>query len=121
MGANHHLMEIDFLITINMEEWNSMLPPMREALIDHELEHCCRGDDDKQGNPTWYTQGHDVEDFAAVIRRHGLWSDGLRRFEAAAKQVEMSFEEGGEQPPGSEQPQGGQAQKGRPRKSDTAA
>jgi hypothetical protein len=67
----------DFIIVINGEVWPFLKPEKQTALLDHELQHCCRGEDDEYGNPTWYTQGHDFEDFIAIIRRHGLWTDEL--------------------------------------------
>jgi len=68
----------DFIITIHYETWQMLPPSAREALVDHQLCHCSRGDDDKHGNPTWYIEPHTVEDFAAIIRRHGLWAEDLK-------------------------------------------
>lgn len=61
----------------------------KDALIDHELQHCCRGEDNNDGEPTWYIQGHDFEDFTTIIRRHGLWTDALREIPDA----EQSFQQ----------------------------
>lgn len=79
----------DFIITINSDVFPYLKPKTQEALIDHELMHCCRGEDDDDGNPTWYIQGHDFEDFAAIVRRHGLWTDALKRIPVAEQQYQQ--------------------------------
>jgi len=77
---NKYLTGYDFIITISNRAW-TMAPDERfkEALLDHELTHCCK-DEDKEGNPKWYIQDHSVEDFNSVIRRYGLWDASLRIF-----------------------------------------
>jgi hypothetical protein len=72
-----------------------LAPEHQEALLDHELQHCSAGTDDA-GNKVWYIQGHDVEDFHAIIRRHGLWSPALKKIETALEmrnQTELDFGE----------------------------
>jgi hypothetical protein len=80
----------DFIITINSDMWLFLQPETQEALLDHELQHCCRGEDDDDGNPVWYIQGHDFEDFAAIIKRHGLWTDALKRIPVAEQQYQQT-------------------------------
>lgn len=83
---------VDFLIVVNEDIWEKITEDQRIALIDHELCHCRRGDDDKHGNPKWEMVGHDVEEFYSVIRRYGVWSEELRRTLKAfeeSKQVVM--------------------------------
>lgn len=65
---------LDFLITIARERWDPMGPEWRMALLDHELSHC-------GGNliDGWRMRQHDVQEFAGVIDRHGLWESGLQR------------------------------------------
>jgi len=84
----NYLTGYDFVITINQEAWMTGTPEFREALLDHELEHCCK-DEDKQGNPKWYIQPHTVEDFASIIRRHGLWDDCLKLVNRAREEFEQ--------------------------------
>lgn len=97
-GKYGYLTGFDFIITINQEIWFSNIrykPEAMEALVDHELQHCCRDEDEKTGDPIWYIQGHDVEDFVSVIRRHGLWSDALVKMHNAGNeftQIQMHFE-----------------------------
>ena len=60
------------------------------ALVDHELEHCCEEDG------KYFIQGHDVEDFLAVIKRNGFWTPDLRRIEAEAVQGKLELVGDGE-------------------------
>ncbi len=57
--------------------------------MDHELMHCARGEDDKQGNPKWYIQPHTVEDFVGIIQRHGLWTTELKHLVQANSEYEQ--------------------------------
>lgn len=83
-GLMKHVTGLDFIITINQDIWVCLNDAQQRALVDHELQHCCK-DEDKNGYPVWYTQGHDFEDFAAIIRRHGLWTEGLASITKAEK------------------------------------
>lgn len=69
----------DFLLMINGEVWERISEAERFALVDHELMHCAREDDDKDGNPKYGLRNHDFEGFYSEIRRHGLWSPGLKK------------------------------------------
>ncbi len=103
-GQVKYLTGYDFIITISREVWQSNITfrrEMMEALLDHELQHCCK-DEDQAGNNVWYIQGHDVEDFASIVRRHGLWSEELIRLmkvseEYAQGQIDFAPEDDGEQ------------------------
>ncbi len=77
----------DFFITLNRDAWTIQKLEIKRAILDHELEHCCK-DEDKDGNPKFYTQPHVVEDFPGIISRHGLWSTGLQRLVAAKKEYD---------------------------------
>lgn len=68
-----------FLITIAKDVWERLDQRKREALVDHELEHC-RIDIDEDGDAHLTMRGHDIEEFASIVGRHGLWSDGLEWF-----------------------------------------
>lgn len=72
--------EYDFLLVINDEVWQSLDAPSRTALVDHELAHC-----GQKLNGNWYIIGHDLEDFAAVVRRNGLWNENVKRYLRAAE------------------------------------
>lgn len=73
----------DFLIIVNAEIWKGLSEAERLALVDHELLHCVREDDDKNGNPRYGLRNHDFEGFYAEVRRHGIWSPGLKRAKKA--------------------------------------
>lgn len=81
----------DYLIELEMDFWLESSERDREVLIFHELLHTKHAIDkhgsarfDKEGNPVWDIRGHDVEEFAEVVRRYGLHSPDLVAFFAAA-------------------------------------
>ena len=46
----------------------------------------------KKDDPdNWYIQDHDVEEFSDVIRRHGLWDQGVEKFAEAVREVEYQM------------------------------
>ncbi len=59
-----------FLIEVARDVWDVLEPSARDALIDHELCHCVMDD---HSPPRPHLLGHDVEEFEAVVRRHGVW------------------------------------------------
>jgi hypothetical protein len=69
-----------FLITVALDVWESLEPDQREALIDHELCHFTETDDEP---PMPSLVGHDLEEFAVIVERHGLWEPSMRPFAAA--------------------------------------
>lgn len=78
----------DFIITINYDSWRIFDEVKQEAVVDHELCHCGKDKDDK-----YVIISHDIEDFAAVIRRHGLYTEDVKAFGMAINQVSL-FNEG---------------------------
>lgn len=77
----------DFVITINREVWRELTPAQREALVDHELSHC-----GLSVTGCWTILPHDLEEFAGVVKRHGLWSEDVRAFgKAAAEQLQFDL------------------------------
>ncbi|OPX87761.1 MAG: hypothetical protein A4E53_02383 [Pelotomaculum sp. PtaB.Bin104] len=70
-----YLTGYDFIIIINGIVFDSLRQQEKEALVDHELCHC--GVTDKDEFCIW---PHDLEDFIAIVRRHGLWMEELKRF-----------------------------------------
>lgn len=71
----------DFVIMIDVEEYNALSRSQQRALIEHELCHCGFVDkvDDETGEAkrTWKLHGHDVEAFVDEVKRHGLWRQGI--------------------------------------------
>ena len=62
----------EFIVELAGDEWQAMGHRTRIALVDHELSHCKV---DEDGNAS--VVGHDFEDFAEIVERHGAWSEGL--------------------------------------------
>lgn len=87
-GKEAFLTGLDFVIVINAGVWAALNDPQRAALVDHELAHC-RGGEIVRGKRQWYLCGHDVEDFADIIRRHGLWRPDLAKFHVAVEEHEQ--------------------------------
>ncbi len=81
-----------FALVIPRPEWLLMEPRMKEALVDHELTHCATKRD-KKGNLQLYIKPHDLEEFNAIVERHGLWRRDVTQFLRSAKkhQGELDF------------------------------
>lgn len=81
-----------FVIEISEDMWVDMDDARRRALVDHELTHC-RVDFDTD-TPKLSIRGHDFEEFAAIIRRHGLWSSASQSIGAAvAEQLALAIDD----------------------------
>lgn len=88
--ANQHASETaeSFLVVeIALDVWKSLEPSQQHALVDHELSHC--GWDPLEGASI---TPHDVEEFSAVISRHGLWAANVEAF-VRAGQTRLDLEE----------------------------
>ena len=85
-GKEKYLIDHDFIIMINWELWATLNLQQKEALVDHELLHCCQGEPDENGDPTWYVRDHTFSGFPEEVRRHGLWSTDLMLFKKAAEE-----------------------------------
>ena len=69
-----------YLVWVARDSWDKMSLEQRGALLDHEFCHCAetaRGD--------WGLCQHDVEEFVAIIERHGLWKRDLERLGEAVQ------------------------------------
>ena len=96
-----------FVIEVSEEVWDHLKPAARSALVDHELSHCQISEGDEDGRVGLAIVGHDVTEFEAIVRRHGLWNEGLQDFADAAEQLTLDavdetggVEEEGEPVPG---------------------
>lgn len=79
-----------FVVEIAHEPWVGLTPDQRRALVDHELCHLdVELDDD--GNRKLGTLGHDLEEFTAVVKRHGLWRPTVAKFAEVAKAAQLAF------------------------------
>ena len=91
-GGSDEDVPIKFLVIIDYEYWAEADHRAREILIYHEACHIrpALGKDGEQrfdketGLPVLCLVGHDVEEFSAVVRRYGAWSDDLQAFISAA-------------------------------------
>ncbi len=77
----------DFVILLNKDAWAEMDTAMRRALLDHELCHAQvkldKNEDivhDENGKIVYRCRKHDLEEFRDIVRRHGMWDDGIRDF-----------------------------------------
>lgn len=68
-----------YVIEIAEDIWGRLAEAQRVALVDHELSHI--------GPDGMLT--HDVEEFRAVVERHGLWMPDLHDFAKAAKSLPL--------------------------------
>lgn len=75
----------NFIITLSNLVLN-MPSNTIKAIIDHELSHC-GVDEDDYGEKKRYIIGHDLEDFAHIIKRHGLYSEDAKYFMEQTKQI----------------------------------
>lgn len=83
----------ELLIVLDTEYWMDADERLREVLVYHELCHAAHAQDkfgtprfDKEGRPVIKLVGHDVEEFAAVVRRYGAYSPEIRDFINAASE-----------------------------------
>lgn len=65
--------DLDYLIWIVEDSWNSFSESQRQALLDHELYHCVPKADGTFG----LRSAHDVEEFIPILERYGLWNSDL--------------------------------------------
>ena len=82
----------DYLITLDLGFWEASDERTREVLVLHEALHMGQARDrygtprfDAMGEPVWGIQGHDLEEFGAVVARYGAWQPDIERFIEAAK------------------------------------
>jgi predicted metallopeptidase len=71
----------DFIIEIDEYRWDILTIEQQIALVDHELCHCAR---DPKG---FYIKDHDVEEFCAIVERHGAWRSDLVKMREAFQMV----------------------------------
>jgi len=77
--------EVHYIIEIGLDAWDKLTPKGRRIVLDHEL--CHFAGQDEAGR--WGMLGHDVEEFTAILERHGAYRPELEIFVRAAKQLEL--------------------------------
>lgn len=76
-----------FCVQIAHQVWQALTGAQRVALVDHELSHLYVAiPDDPEQDRKLVLLGHDLEEFAAVVERHGLWRPDLRTFAKVASE-----------------------------------
>jgi len=102
---DRELAAYDFVIILRKEffEDAAVTNEQREALVDHELCHASPkldGDgeqvEDERGRKVWRIRKHDIEEFSAIVARHGCYKRDLEQFAAAlrlSRQGKLSLED----------------------------
>ena len=91
-----------FVVEISHDYWISELnDAQKRALVDHELCHCrVEVDALTRDIKSLGIVGHDVEEFACVVERHGLWDVGLTTLgQVMSEQLTLAIEHITEPPP----------------------
>ena len=79
----------DFVIWLAYDRWEHLDNKQKRALLDHELCHCFL---DHEGRAK--IRGHDIEEFAVIIQRHGAWNDSIKLVQRAInRQLPLDFDE----------------------------
>lgn len=81
----------DFIIVLNREVWedSEFVDSKKRALLDHELCHAAGAFDssgekyDERGRRVFRTRKHDIEEFRAIVARHGCYKRDLELFAEA--------------------------------------
>lgn len=68
-----------FILEFARDVWATLSDVQKRALVDHELCHCSIEIDD-EGELHLGMRPHDIEEFAEIVDRHGLWRDDLKIF-----------------------------------------
>lgn len=82
-----------FVVEISEPVWRELDAGQRKALVDHELCHLTTAFNEETGDVTLKLRHHDVEEFRAVVIRHGLWRPDLSDFSAALPEKQRSLDD----------------------------
>lgn len=86
---DRELASFDLVLIVLRRFWNDdeTTDAQRRALLDHELQHATLALDsdlepieDERGRKQYRLRKHDIEEFSAVVERHGLYKKDLERF-----------------------------------------
>lgn len=89
----------DFIVLLRKSFWTSDRVTLlqRRALLDHELCHAAvkldgNGEpvEDERGRLVYRTRKHDLEEFTAVVERHGCYKRDLELFAAAMRRSALT-------------------------------
>lgn len=86
------MVPFDYVIVLNREVWEDPKfgREKKLALLDHEMCHTAPALDaegekvrDTKGRLCWRIRGHDIEEFRAIVARHGCYKRDLEKFAEA--------------------------------------
>lgn len=89
---DRELSEFDLVVVLSREFWThpNVTDKQREALLDHQLAHGAlqrsknlEPAEDEKGRKCYRIRKHDIEEFSAVVERHGIWKKELENFAQA--------------------------------------
>ena len=81
--------DVHYLIEVGMDAWDGQSARQKRAILDHELHHFTGVEVDDKGREKWGLCGHDVQEFTAVVRRHGAYHADLEVFVSAIQQLKL--------------------------------
>lgn len=97
---DRELAAFDFIILLKKSFWQDLqvTNEQRRALLDHELCHAGVREDERTGEPVHDERGrkvyrtirHDIEEFAAVVERNGIYKHDLEHFAAALNRATLN-------------------------------
>jgi hypothetical protein len=82
----------DALIEVNWQTWRALTKTQRLALIDHELKHFGREEDEDTGDENLVMLGHDIEEFRDIVSRWGFWMPDVAAFAKTIRDQRDLFE-----------------------------
>lgn len=77
-GIVKAISEVDVVMIVSYPAFQPLSDSHKLAVIDHELTHLLI-EEDSAGAPKVRMLAHDVEEFSAIIERHGLYQEDLVR------------------------------------------
>ncbi len=87
-GLLEWALEFDFLIEVAEDQWVQFDSHAHTALVDHLLERCTAEETD-DGHVNWKTREPEVQEFATILSRYGVWHKGLTGFVSIAQDIEV--------------------------------
>ena len=81
---------LDFIVEVSLPKWNDMTEDQRTALVDHLLERCAGEEDEETGEYLWSLRDPDVQEFSTILKRHGIWHEGLTSFVQVAHGLDIA-------------------------------
>ncbi len=88
-GLWEWVVEKDFVIQVAADKWGTMNEQQRTALVDHLLESCTGEEDEDSGEMHWKIRDPEVQEFASILKRYGVWHIGLSSFVSIAQEINL--------------------------------